>query len=151
MTIDDIGCCQLESAIELFFAEKYVSALTLAVAAEEVLGRLVESRCNTPNASERYIGLIQDIGRLRLFPEDDPAETEISRKGAHLMLNFARNSVKHWNSESDAYESDLDFKEAAKDMLDRACSNYSDLYPGDFSNCLVERFMTYQVDEIKKT
>ena len=144
MTIDDIGCCQLESAIELFFAEKYVSALTLAGAAEEVLGRLVEFRCNTPNASDRHIGLIQDIGRL--FPEDS-AETEVSEKDARFTLNFARNSVKHWNSESDAYESDLDFKEEAKDMIDRACSNYSDLYPGDFSNCLVERFMTYRVDE----
>ena len=145
MTIDDFGCCQLESAIELFFAEKYVSALTLAGAAEEVLGQLVKFRCNTPNALESDVELILNMGALLpgLFPGEDFTGPEISRKNARVVLNFAKNSVKHWNPESDACESDLDFKEEASDMLERAYSNYSALYPGDFSNCLVERFMTY--------
>ena len=150
MTIDDFGRLQLESAIELFFTEKYVPALTLAGAAEELLGQLVKCRCKTPSALESDVKLIQDIGKLELLSEEpeEPTETEIK---ACYVLNFAKNLVKHWNPKTDAYEPDLDFKEEAKDMLDRAYRNYSDLYPGDFSNTLVEKFMTYQVNELEKS
>jgi hypothetical protein len=80
---------QLGVAIQLFLKEDYLSSLTLAGAAEEILGKLSE-RAGQPVA-------IEEIIRFH-WNDTDPALPDNERRKILLgVLNKARNAVKHAN------------------------------------------------------
>ena len=86
---------QLTTAIQLFFSGDYLSSLTLAGAAEEILGKL-SKRAGKPVAVDeitRYHG--DDLDRT--IPEGQ-------RKTVVLgVLNRARNQAKHANDPEDTH------------------------------------------------
>jgi len=100
----DIALRQLETALRLFDeGQDYYSDVTLAGAADEILGRLLESR----GAVSALVSLTK--------PGDE--KTFIER------ANLARNALKHLNV-GGADRVSLDIREEAADMLDRAIANY---------------------------
>jgi len=85
----EIAAQQLEAAIRLFFQRDYVSALTLAGAAEEVLGVLARRAGN-----QAALDWIVDFHS----GDTDPNLTEgQKRKVISEVANRARNQTKHAN------------------------------------------------------
>lgn len=115
----EIATCQLNTALALFLGEKdYISALTLAGAAEEILGHAVKSQGKS-NALRNYLHAAQGVSEIF---GDDPfnAKREIRE------INFARNMAKHINPvKVPAWF--VNPREEAQYMLYRAISNYRTL------------------------
>ena len=118
----DVRCIalrQLETALRLYFEkEDYYSVITLAGAAEEVLGKLLkedghENSLDTRKKATRAIS-------ERLWGEA-PTEKRVATRA-----NGARNRLKHW-SPGQPQSVEFDAVEEAKDMLDRAIDNYYEL------------------------
>ncbi|MDB5966280.1 MAG: hypothetical protein JWQ72_2780 [Polaromonas sp.] len=114
---------QIERAIAIFFDEKdYVSALTLAGAAEEILGKLLNKE-----GKKHWLDSISD-GALRAlgFQKKDlkTPEAAQARKEIADIANRHKNMVKHYNNDGTiTFLVDV----AAAEMIDRAISNYFDL------------------------
>jgi hypothetical protein len=91
----EVAVRQLDLAICLFLEGDHLSSLTLAGAAEEILGRL----------SERAGLTVAMVGIIAYhFGDTDPALTEKDRRNALLeVLNGARNAAKHANDPSETH------------------------------------------------
>lgn len=117
-----IGEEQLDSAIDLMVAEKYVSALTLAGAAEEIFGRLVEFHNGVPAIRAR-------VAFRRSVYEKHPISITRTDKEHRDSLNFPRNTIKHLNMTvpGNTCVNISNFRREVISMLDRAIRNYSAL------------------------
>ncbi len=132
-----IATSQLDTALRLFFEEEDLfSAITLAGAAEEILGQL-----------------LREAGIKNSFDELNEASARIHESlfgdqvGAKVFgerANRARNTLKH-HTPGQPQAVTLDLRQEAIDLLDRAISNYwlieYDLTPG------MERFTQMQRSE----
>ncbi len=105
---------QLERALELFLNEKdYLSAITLAGASEEILGRMVDSQ-DQKNAIQALSSATCAV-HLKLFGQ------ELPRKHAIGKINEVRDWLKHY---TDGSSLEFDAYSAAYDMIDRAITNF---------------------------
>lgn len=107
----------------LFLDDKdYVSALTLAGAAEEILGKLLNR-----DGKEHWLDSISK-GALRALgfieKETQSAEAAKIKKEIANFANQHKNRIKHYNQDG-AITLLIDV--AAAEMIDRAISNYFDL------------------------
>lgn len=84
---------QLDDGIELLIAGRYISALTLLGAAEEVLARLVEERTGSHPLDEWWKGLNEDV-RARGYQD-------VAKVRFYKFFNEPRNQVKHHTPGSD--------------------------------------------------
>ena len=128
--VQSIALRQLETALRLYFeGEDYYSVITLAGAAEEILGKLLICRGdeNSLSALKRAAAAVHEV-----FLSQTPKDSEISERA-----NAARNAMKHWSPDKPKVI-EFDVREEAKDMLNRATDNYYDL-TGSFSP-LMTRF-----------
>ena len=113
---------QLTHAIELYLANDHlVSAITLAGAADGVLGDLVNKK-GKPNALEEKVaklcGMFEAVFKTKANPKD-----------FFILRNNARNRFKHADDathEADTVEINLE-DEAVK-MIDRGIKNYNKLH-----------------------
>ena len=128
-----IALAQLETALRLFsVGEDLISVITLAGAAEEILGKLVKSRGrdNSLDSLKKTATSIYE----RLFSESIDAGVFADR------ANRARNALKHLTAGGDPVS--LDVREEAVDILNRAVDDYwileTSLTPG------MEEFMRGQ-------
>ena len=109
----DLATQQLNVAISLFLKRKsFVAALTLAGAAEEILGEALSQR-GQQNSLELKYEVMEPILIMRHQTKEDFIEDE----------NRALIAVTHMASASDQSVT-LDLEEAAYSMIDRACDNY---------------------------
>lgn len=108
---------QLDTAIELFLAEQSdVSALTLAGAAEEILGRAlkVDGGVNALQQAYEAAALTHRYLHLKDLKQEEFAAGE----------NYARNAAKHLFSDR---RMETDLRRAAMWMIVRACANHDRL------------------------
>jgi hypothetical protein len=102
---------QLERAIILFLDEKdYISAITLAGASEEILGKLLNQ-----NKLENELDEI-----VSSFASHFGAGWEEHKKWLIEDANYHRNNLKHVKEGQDISI----FPEAASEMIDRSIANY---------------------------
>ena len=122
----DIAVKQLETAIDLFVDRgDYISAITLAGAAEEILGVLVKRSGKCPAVDELCKALIS-----KYVPTAD------SWYIRNQYLNKARNSLKHANhAKEDQIE--IEVEPEAISMIARSLSNLITL----------DRSVPYNVDK----
>lgn len=107
---------QLETAIQLFLQDKnYLSAITLAGASEEILGKYAKKLNEETAYSILTTGLANDFkGKF--------SKEEVGRK----FINFHRNELKHFDfPEHDEIEIDPEFE--AISMIVRAAINLTSL------------------------
>ena len=92
----EIAQTQLREAIALFLDEKFLCAITLAGAAEEVLARLLNAR-GEQSVVEDSIEAIQRLREITGFAimEDRP------KKEIFNLWNNARNTIKHHSEKSE--------------------------------------------------
>ncbi|HWG70807.1 MAG TPA: hypothetical protein VN692_15440 [Steroidobacteraceae bacterium] len=104
---------QIDRAIRLYLDEAdFVCAITLAGAADELLGKLRALSGREPIV-EHYADVVSKIN-VALGGET------IDKKGAISELNSARDSLKHFH---DGKSVTFDFAEEAYELIDRAVSN----------------------------
>jgi hypothetical protein len=106
----------------------YISALTLAGAAEEILGKMVQRKGGTTAFEDWavYTRSFWDYAAKRANEENYPLHVP-DDKGIKSRLNETRNEVKH-NDQGKNVKVHAMFQYAAEDMLLRACKNYLKLY-----------------------
>lgn len=108
----------LEEALRLYFDGKsYFAALHLAGGAEEILGTYV-TRTGEQNAFKSL-----HAAAVRLSAALNPDGKPSDRHEMQGLMNYARNRTKHLNELGDD-EIHFDPRIQAKDMLDRAVTNY---------------------------
>ncbi|MEY3774817.1 MAG: hypothetical protein RLZZ129_1597 [Verrucomicrobiota bacterium] len=110
----EIASIQLQRALVLFCAKDYISALTLAGAAEEILGKIVEAK-GEANALTEDVCYIET--RLR-----GKADSMTSKQIASF-LNQPRNQLKHFGDVSASLVS-LNPSADAESLIERATLNY---------------------------
>ena len=111
-----LALTQLETALRLYFeGTDYYSAITLSGAADEVFGQLLKVRGQEPRLESIKKSVAAIFERLEGRPMDPARVAE--------RANHARNALKHWN-EGQPLVVEFDAVEEAKDMLERAISNY---------------------------
>jgi len=108
---------QLHLAIRLYFAEQdYISAITLAGAAEEILGKLVSEQGKKP--------VIEGLAELAVAINKTEGE-ETTVRDIISFANLARNGLKHLDKHTPHDKRDVIVESGdAEDMLDRAVGNY---------------------------
>lgn len=124
---------QLVDAVRLFNEKRFISAITLAGAANEIfemLNILNLKRCSISIPEDEWLKTGQDLR----------SETIKVKKGARGSLikdiqNKVKNEIKHHNDAKD-YEIEVDFGFEAQMKITDAITNYKFLfetYPDDFS------------------
>lgn len=110
----DIALEQLNLALELYLDDReYISALTLAGAAEEILGKLVKRAGGTPYIDEKKEAFQNLYGTL--------FDKEISNQDYFQLENKPRNEMKHLMSGEDLT---MNSERECGKMLMRAMENY---------------------------
>ena len=113
----EIARLQLEDAIELFLARKWISAVTLAGAAEEILARLLNLR-GEPSAAEETWKHIEEVRAATGLPYAGSR----TKKEAFHEWNEMKNVLKH-HSSTDQDPLTLSAFDAAFEMISRANIN----------------------------
>jgi hypothetical protein len=107
---------QLETALRLYFdGADYYSTITLSGAADEIFGQLLKARGQEPRLESIKKAVAAMFEHLQGRPLEPARVAE--------RANHARNALKHWN-EGQPLVVEFDAIEEAKDMLERAISNY---------------------------
>ena len=119
----EIAHRQIERAVVVFLDDKdYVSALTLACAAEEILGKLLNK-----DGKEHWLECISKCALrtlgFRKKEFESPEALKVKREITSIA-NHYKNRLKHYNDDGTIT---LLVEVAAAEMIDRAISNYFDL------------------------
>ena len=134
----DVALLQLDRAFDLYQSggvQDLICAITLAGAAEEILGRLVEGSGGTTAFSETLDTL---CGMHKAaFPNDEP-----DRKAYAELRNKARNDFKHI-SDNAPFAGDLERE--ARSMLKRAMTNHRKLGGG-----FIEKYRLFQITMVER-
>ena len=108
---------QIERAISLYLDEAdFISAITLAGAAEEILGKLVKQTGGI-TAYEAVGEIIEAVNELT-------NKQQYSKNDLNELFNSTRNNLKHLSGSEQFV---VDMKQEANNMLYRAISNYRSL------------------------
>lgn len=115
LSAENIAEQQLLTALRLWHEEDYVSAITLAGAAEEILGKRLRQCGKEPsfdNTKRIIVKLSRQLG------DDDPNTEKLVAD----LLNSTRNELKHYAGED---QLEFDLKEDSVELLERAIANYT--------------------------
>lgn len=104
---------QMRRSLDLFNQGDYVSAVTLAGAAEEILGKMLESSGEQP----AYTSDFKALSKIRAYR----GEAAPSGKDVNKLFNAPRNSLKH---RAEIETVTLDFRQEAINLLVRCVRNY---------------------------
>ena len=111
---EEIAERQLLAAIRLWHEGDYVSAITLAGAAEEILGKRLRKKGKEPsfdNIRSAIMALSKTLG-------DENQKTE---KIVADLLNQTKNELKHYSGDDHL---EFDLLEDSIELLERAITNY---------------------------
>jgi hypothetical protein len=114
LSAQEIAEHQLLAALKLWQQYDYLSALTLAGAAEEILGKRLKKLGRTSSFEQ----IKNDIVTMAKAYGDTDPKTE---KLIGDLLNQTRNELKHYEGEESL---SFDLREDAAEMLGRAITNY---------------------------
>jgi hypothetical protein len=138
-----IALVQLRRAIQLYSQRDFVCALTLAGAAEEILGRIALNAAGT-NAMDQEVSFVAEVVDFAKTHGIDakarPPQDLIQRR------NFARNEAKHEDGGNPSRLVSFDFHVAAEEMIDRALRNWSLAFGGDPEDRVITRYMRLHYD-----
>ena len=117
ISAESIAESQLLAAIGLWRSEDYLPALTLAGAAEEILGKRLRKLGREPSFNQ-----LRDliVALARQEGEIDPN----LEKTVGDMLNDTRNALKHYGGD---HSLEIDLRADCLEILERAIANYQAL------------------------
>ncbi len=95
---------QLDVAIELFLSEKsYISALTLAGAAEEILGKSLNHNERINSLDESFSTMAYFEKMVKEIRSEEYCENTFKKQFLNPItgVNKAKNELKHWTNKSE--------------------------------------------------
>lgn len=113
----EIAESQLLGALRMWSHDEYISCITLAGAAEEILGKRMRKLGLEPSFDNIKNSIVALAGH---FGGEDP----LTDKTVAELMNLTRNELKHY---ADDEALTFDLKADAEEMLARAISNYTSL------------------------
>jgi len=123
----DVALVQLRQAIQLYDDEDFICSLTLAGAAEEILGKIAKARSGE-NALQQDVDFVNEI--VESAQNAGLTAAAATPKELISRRNRLRNEAKHAKEEPSGSVSG-DFEVAADEMIDRTLRNWS-LAFGDY-------------------
>ena len=108
---------QLRDAGRLYNEQRFSSAITLAGAAEEIIGKLLESESN------KEIKTSIDTATSYILEFCEKTGNEIEEREIKKYLNYPRNATKHLKSDGRRFDAQYE----AADLIDRAVINLTNL------------------------
>lgn len=141
LSAKEIGEQQLLAALKLWKERDYMSALTLAGAAEEILGNRLRQQGRETSFDQVKREILAEVERCRDCDPDGQEEKSIASlpKLVADLLNDPRNELKHYE-EDDMLS--LDLQAEAILMLERALINYHRL-----TGCVLSEAMDFWGDQ----
>lgn len=132
---------QLNRCIELFLdSNDFYSSATLAGAAEEVLGKILEADSGSKSSStRRTIALMSSLTPQEIEALKDSAQQK-DFPTVRDTFNEYRNWLKHFKPELDEFF--VDAESAAAELIERAVENFYQVTGRDTPQ--TERFLEYQ-------
>jgi hypothetical protein len=130
-----IALIQLRRAIQLFNVGDYVSSLTLAGAANEILGQLAKIR-KGHNTIDHDKWFWDDVAEY--FNKDKPSKAKIIQSN-----NRIKNSLKHHDSSEDKMV-EADFKFEAQVHIDSAIRNYWIAFDEPPKDRIIDKYVNLQ-------
>ncbi len=115
----DIALEQLRSAAKHYKKKEYISAITLAGAAEEILGQIAKKRNNT-NEYEKETEYLKSI--YKYYNKSLPDDKVIKRS-----INKVKNELKH-NDSGENLWINSDFENEAVVLFVKAVKNFINAY-----------------------
>lgn len=115
----DIALKQLRAAAKLYKEGDYISSITLAGAAEEILGRIAEKRTGSKSL-ENEILYLNGLGEFL-------GKGKIEKKKIINVINKTKNELKHNDSGVNNWV-DADFENEAVLLFVKAVKNYLNAY-----------------------
>jgi hypothetical protein len=115
LTAEQIAESQLHAALRMWRERDFVSCITLAGAAEEILGKRLRRLGQEPSFDNMKAAVVKIAEKLG---ETDP---NIDRDIAQLM-NQTKNELKHYAGDDHL---EFDLRADAEEMLERAIANYT--------------------------
>lgn len=133
----------LSRAIELYFrGDSYFSAIHLAGAAQELLGKFVERG----GAASAHRSIVE--GAVRISAALDPGGTPSKEKDIRQLVNYAKNRVKHMDDDGDEVVR-FDPQYQAREILNLAVGDFYKLW-GDGADLQlsdeIQQYSKYQVE-----
>ena len=126
---------QLFHAVELYLAgNQLVAAITLAGAAEEILGKLVKREGKTNALDEK----VESLCKVFEFIFKEPANP----KEFIELRNNARNQLKHIGNGETV---EINLEDEAVKLLNRAIKNYKKIKPGHY-----ELFRDFEKERLRR-
>jgi hypothetical protein len=126
MTKLDVAMNQLRTSIQLYKKGNYISSITLAGAAEEILGKMAAKTANRNALLDEKLFLDQVA---EMFNQQKP----ILKKVIESRYR-AKNELKHNDLGKDSVVRNVDFKFQAEELIIGAINNYMIIFhkePGD--------------------
>ena len=126
LSADEIAEIQLLASIEVYGQKNYVAAITLAGAADEILGKRLRQI-----GKESAFGDIKRsvLSIMEVLPEteedSEPVETGEADKALSFLINQTRNELKHYSGDQPL---EFDIRADASEMIDRAIANFMTLH-----------------------
>jgi hypothetical protein len=117
LSAESIAERQLLAALKMWEEADYISSITLAGAAEEILGKRMRRLGLEPSFDNMKSAIVQ---LARKFGETTPNLDKLVAD----MMNQTRNELKHYAGDEML---EFDLREDAHEMLERAIANYTGL------------------------
>ncbi len=114
LTAEQMAEQQLLAAIRLWHEHEYVSSITLAGAAEEILGKRLRKKgieSTFDNVKNSILSFTKKLG------DDDPATEKIVAE----LINKTKNELKHYSGEESL---EFDLYQDSIEIIERAITNY---------------------------
>lgn len=129
-----IAIIQLRRAIQLFNSGDYISSITLAGAANEILGQFANKlKCfNALDVEKKFWDSIAEM-----FGKDKPSKDKIKQ-----VNNRIRNNLKHHDELVDRMV-EGDFKFEAQEQIDSAIRNYWIAFDTPLRDRIVMRYVRW--------
>lgn len=135
LTAEQIAEHQLHTAIELWHQEDFISAITLAGAAEEILGKRLRKI-----GKQSSFDLIKNdiVNAAKICGDNDPNTDKL----VATLLNQTRNELKHYAGDESLY---FNLRSDSIELIERAIANYQELVelvPEEFFSFMASSYST---------
>jgi hypothetical protein len=135
MTKLDIAMNQLRTAVQLYNKGNFISSITLAGAAEEILGKIAAKTANRNALLDEKVALDQIA---EMFNRQLPPLMNVIKYRYRV-----RNELKHNDSGKDSVLTDVDFKYQAEELIIGAINNYMIIFDEEPRDRVVKSFWNW--------
>jgi len=132
MTKSDIAMNQLRTSIQLYNKGNFISSITLAGAAEEILGKIAAKKANRNALLDEKV-IIDQLAEM--FNKQKPALKKVIESRYKT-----KNELKHNDLGKDSEVKNIDFRYQAEELIIGAINNYMIIFDKEPKDRVIKSF-----------